>query len=151
MRPSCGCRRRKALQRRNGSVTHAPVLDTGIGRKHLDSAGDGQMGENVLLDRSFAILTDERAHGGLEHLGGPNQHGSRDAVTATFVLLDLLEGEAERFGELGLAETERAPADADARADGDVDWVGALVRNGPFQGESPREQCPQLDIPYTTI
>src|SRR3546814_18546436 len=67
------------------------------------------------------------------------QAAGEDAVGAALVLLDLLEGNAQRPGQGFLAEAHGKTAQAQPRADSDIDGIGG--GNG-----SGLEVCHSLDL-----
>ena len=77
-------------------------------------------------------VVEEEGDGHVEHAGKVEQAGGADAVDAALILLDLLEGQAERFAKLLLGHAQQGAAQPDAGADMGVDraWPGVLVGPG---------------------
>src|SRR3954452_13266645 len=67
------------------------------------------------------------------------QSARADPVGAFLVLLDLLEGEAERVPELFLTHAQHHPAHTDPAADMLIDRVGHLLGHTALLGNFPRE------------
>jgi len=94
----------------------------------------------MIADGRLAVFADEGGDGGFQLGGDLDQHRGRDPVGAALVLLNLLEGDPEGIGQLCLAEAQPTTANADARANRDVDWVRTLARHG-HRFESPMLNC----------
>ena len=85
-----------------------------------DAGGAGAVGN----PGAFRHVLVEESHLDSEGLGHLEEIAGADAVAAVFVLLDLLESDADAFSELGLAHADADAAGAQARTHVLVDGVG---------------------------
>ena len=97
-------------------------------RQFLAVEGFLTVGEAALTaGRLVRHVVEKERHRHVEHARQIEQARGADAVRAVLVFLDLLEGQADRRGQLGLAEAQQGPPQPDAAADMNVDRAGLIV------------------------
>ena len=102
-----------------GELDAFPRHQEVVNRDFLTGVLEQLAGSGRRIRQSF----EEIADAALKRLGDFIELAGRDAVRTAFVLLDLLEGQAQIVGQAFLADAEHLAAKADLAADVQVDRV----------------------------
>src|SRR3546814_205181 len=138
LRRLAAARDRERLGHLAQTLTHARLADLIIGahqlqRLALDHRNELLLGQRapparVLRRRAgrhlVGHLVEEEVDGHVEHPRQVEQSARADPVSAAFVLLHLLKGEADGLSELFLAHTEQRPPQADPAAHMNIYRIG---------------------------